>query len=469
MHNFDPNDLLEGFCNAIQLGEAESAAALLSQLKGNGQDSNALQFLTAVLAQAKGAAEAALTEYQRLLADGFWCADLYNNLGNLYRQNKQYELARAVFQQLVNTPPDNTLYLFNFANVEFETGNFNSAKELYERAIALGSHDIQLQLNYANTLLQLGDEPNAEQIYRRVVNRVENDAARVGLGLLKMRQRNWKEGLPLYEYRLAPIQRRHHDDVRNQIEQGSLTNKVLYVKHEQGFGDSIFIKPLLELISQAIKVRLIVETPMPLLNLYHEYDSPLIEYVSPGMLMNVTPTVMLMSIPYVMSGLFDDFVPRKQTPRQIQKRNKLAIGLCWRGSNSHPFSYLRNIPVRDFVSVLDPNHNYVDLTFDPNASEEEYLAHYPFLKKAVKPTTFSDTANTLSKLDALITVDTAVNHLAGELNIPTYLILRKPIDWRWGYGAKISRYPNHRIYYADNERVFMTLRRIRADISADLT
>ena len=44
---------------------------------------------------------------------------------------------------------------------------------------------------------------------------------------------------------------------------------------------------------------------------------------------------------------------------------------------------------------------------------------------------FSDTAHVVSQLDLVICVDTAVAHLAGALNRPTWLLLPYNADFRW--------------------------------------
>jgi ADP-heptose:LPS heptosyltransferase len=44
---------------------------------------------------------------------------------------------------------------------------------------------------------------------------------------------------------------------------------------------------------------------------------------------------------------------------------------------------------------------------------------------------FAETAAVISELDLVITVDTAVAHLAGSLGKPVWLLLTYSPDWRW--------------------------------------
>lgn len=66
------------------------------------------------------------------------------------------------------------------------------------------------------------------------------------------------------------------------------------------------------------------------------------------------------------------------------------------------------------------------------------------LSSAIKD--FSDTAAILKNLDFLISIDTAVAHLAGALNVKTFLLLSEKADWRWGRGERTIWYPAIKIF-----------------------
>ena len=60
---------------------------------------------------------------------------------------------------------------------------------------------------------------------------------------------------------------------------------------------------------------------------------------------------------------------------------------------------------------------------------------------------FSDTAHLLSQLDLVISVDTAVAHLAGALNRPTWVLLPQNADFRWLRQRTTSPwYPSMRLF-----------------------
>ena len=60
---------------------------------------------------------------------------------------------------------------------------------------------------------------------------------------------------------------------------------------------------------------------------------------------------------------------------------------------------------------------------------------------------FSDTAQLLRQLDLVITVDTAVAHLSGALNKPTWVLLPQNADFRWLRQRSDSPwYPSMRLF-----------------------
>ena len=60
---------------------------------------------------------------------------------------------------------------------------------------------------------------------------------------------------------------------------------------------------------------------------------------------------------------------------------------------------------------------------------------------------FASTAALIEQLDLVITLDTAVAHLAGALGKPTWLLLSAAPDWRWMLGRDDSPwYPSLRLF-----------------------
>ena len=60
---------------------------------------------------------------------------------------------------------------------------------------------------------------------------------------------------------------------------------------------------------------------------------------------------------------------------------------------------------------------------------------------------FADTAALIANLDLIISVDTAVTHLAGAMGKPVWLLDRFDPDWRWLLGRRDSPwYPSLTIY-----------------------
>ena len=127
-----------------------------------------------------------------------------------------------------------------------------------------------------------------------------------------------------------------------------------------------------------------------------------------------------------------------------------CVGLVWAGNPVHrndanrscPFAALRpllGIPGTSFYSLqVGPGHEALDNTDDAQA----------IIDLAPRLHDFIDTANAIAALDTVISVDTAVAHLAGAMGKPTWLLLPAvDPDWRWLLGrVDTDWYPSMRLF-----------------------
>jgi hypothetical protein len=76
---------------------------------------------------------------------------------------------------------------------------------------------------------------------------------------------------------------------------------------------------------------------------------------------------------------------------------------------------------------------------------------YPFTDLSMKIRDFADTAEIIDQLDCVVTVDTAVAHLAGALGKTVHLALSYKHDWRWQTGETTPWYPTFKLYRQSEE------------------
>jgi ADP-heptose:LPS heptosyltransferase len=84
---------------------------------------------------------------------------------------------------------------------------------------------------------------------------------------------------------------------------------------------------------------------------------------------------------------------------------------------------------------------------------------------------FADTAALIAQLDLVVTVDTAVAHLAGALARPTWVLLPKVADWRWMLERPDSPwYPTMRLFrQAVAGEWASVVQQIKDELSTNLT
>lgn len=125
---------------------------------------------------------------------------------------------------------------------------------------------------------------------------------------------------------------------------------------------------------------------------------------------------------------------------------KLRVALAWAGNPKHVRDAQRSIKLSQLAPLAHIDARFYSLQKGP-AAVQQIAAGIKLIDLAGELNDFAGTAALLSNLDLLITVDTAVAHLAGALGTPVWLLLTQAPDWRWLlHRADSPWYPSMRLF-----------------------
>lgn len=229
----------------------------------------------------------------------------------------------------------------------------------------------------------------------------------------------------------------------------NLAGRSILVLAEQGFGDTIqFVRYLLPLREKGAHV--VFRCPPPLRRLLDEFPG-VDEIVASNVLMR-TPDfyVPLLSLPRLFGTTIQTIpvsVPYISPPRDLSAvitrppGTKLAVGLAWsvrRGDDR------RAVPAHHLCQLSMPGVALYGL--QPDASEADVASIQAF-DIGRELTDFARTAAAVASLDLVVSVDTALAHLAGAMARPCFVLLQHNADWRWLRDREDSPwYPTLRLF-----------------------
>ena len=405
----------------------------------------------------------ALEELDRALASQQDNAAVLANRAAVLFELKRFSEALADADRALALHPDNPFTLYNRANVLKDLNRLDEALADYDRALRIKPDYVEALINRGILLVDLRRLDEALDSYGRALALDPNRAsARLNAGLCRLLGGDFPRGWDLYEARWhnEPLVHQKRDFAAPRwFGGGDLSGKTLFVYAEQGIGDTI---QFCRLVAQACPPsgRIVLEVQPALKPLLEVFDGvteviaqgdPLPEFDAHCPLLSLAPAlgITVDTIPARVPYISPPPAKNDAWAAKLGALGRPRVGLAWSGSPALKNDRNRSISLEKFAPLLRVCKTLVSLQKDIRPDEASWLAAHPEVPHfGSELQDFSDTAALIGQVDLVISVDTAVAHLAGAMGKPVWILLPYVgCDWRWMLNrADSSWYPTARLF-----------------------
>lgn len=407
-----------------------------------------------------------ISEQLRLVATNPRNAEPRAQLVHMLRENERYDEAIEHLYALIDQQPAKLSLNFDLGYLCTMVGRTQEAITAFKKVAAVAPQ-ASILYNIGYTYKMEDNHQAALAYYHKALEadpKYEN--AHFAISRVYLQQGKFKEGWKASE-RYLKSSGKYAPELRAFINSGSMSDKVILLVPEGHFGDTLqfvrfaqtFKKMGAKTIVAAQKQLLPLLSACPFIDLLLPLGAALPHYdarvtmMSAAAALDCDEQTIPRDIPYL--------YPREQLVEQyramLSQDKNFKIGICWQADvfndSSRPPVARRGIPLEKLYDLgkIDGVSLYSLQRFD---GVEQLKMIPPYFKIHVfdEPfdTThgsFMDTAAVIKNLDLVITVDTAIGHLAGGLGVPVWVLLPYSTDWRWLSNRTDSPwYPTMRIF-----------------------
>jgi tetratricopeptide (TPR) repeat protein len=449
-----------------QSGRYELAAGVFDHLLDTtGESPNLLKAL-GLCRYHEGRYEQAIQVLSRALAFNAEDSNCLNTIGLCWHRLGKTALAEALLLKAVDCQPENLRAYHNLGNLYLDLNRPTETLKWYRLALDKNPDDAAAQCEMGKLYLKFLYLTEACAHFRNALH-LNPDLSEASLSLATTTllagdfTHGWRYYMKRFSHGTALNQDRYYSS-RWPLWQGeTFIGKTLIVHCEQGFGDSIqFARFLPEVKKRGGRVIFHVqEALLPLFESFAGIDEidtlsrrpwesltadlyvPLLNVAA---CLGVTLESIPAQTPYLHAG-----EPEKTRWRQRLASDKPRVGIVWAGNPNHVNNRNRSIPMEALARLSDhPGIQLYSLQKDIPIHDVRMLKdRYGILSLGNDFDDFGDTAAALACLDLIITVDTAIAHLAGAMARPVWVLLPFLPDWRWMLHRTDSPwYPTMRLF-----------------------
>ncbi|MBT8581526.1 tetratricopeptide repeat protein [Polynucleobacter paneuropaeus] len=400
----------------------------------------------------KGASLKELKKYQealecaeKALSINSSLAEAWSNRGVALKELRRYQEAIESFEKAISIKPDFYEAWSNRGLLLKELRRYQEAIESFEKAISIKPNFYEAWSNRGSALTEIKHYDRALESYNQAID-IKPDFynAHCNKAFIQLLIGNFENGWENYEYRwgISKAEPYRHPNLPRLKEVQNLTDKKILVWGEQGHGDTIqFVRYIAALQDKGAKVTLEIQPSLKKLladsivkcevicpgesSQKYDYEIPL---MSLGLLFKTN----LSSIPNKTPYLRASEAKLEFWSNNLKlKEDKLNIGIACSGFIGEKHFDNRLIDLEKFQPYSDRTNLFL-IQKDLRAVDISYLESQKsiqYLGNGI--TNFEDTAAIIELMDAIVTIDTSIAHLAGALGKKTYLLLAWNPDWRW--------------------------------------
>jgi hypothetical protein len=360
------------------------------------------------------------------------------------------------------------------------TNDFNSAEAAFAKAVPFHPKSPELWGNYAMLLEDMGDFSAAHKANLKALHFApDNPQVCLNAAYSYLRQSDWEKGWPLFERR--PVEAGAYPNLPRWTGKESLKGKRLLIVPEGGYGDAIYFArwlPRIWSLLPASITMLMWDDLVSLLecltgaqpNFILESEGVnLLQVGEPGISPERTTLaydyfVPLMSLAACLGGSANNIPCADQSYFSVEPEEfpegPWRIGVCLSAEENGTQRPHRSVPSA-LWSIVKKDDKIRWYNLQQNLAVNDYSTVFA---GGINPKgDWLATARLIAGLDLVISVDTAVLHLAGALGLPTWALIPHRSDWKWGLPSKWTKpYPHLRYFYQDELVSWKpTLRKVR--------
>ncbi|HET6252062.1 MAG TPA: tetratricopeptide repeat-containing glycosyltransferase family protein [Tepidisphaeraceae bacterium] len=373
-------------------------------------------------------------------------ADYRTHLGNALSGRKDYPAAIDAYRQALRLNPKSEVAHDGLGAALREIGLVDQAIASHRQALAIKPNSAVVHYNFGLTIAKKGALAEAMHCYRQAIALEPNYAeAHWNLALLQLMLGDFEQGWREYEWRWR---RRNFPSLWPMFPQPrwtgqDISGKTILIHTEQGYGDAAqFVRYAPLLAERGAKVIFLCQAPLQRLMKHAQgvaevfstpADLPPFDVQCPMMSLplhfNTRVNTIPANVPYLRA---DPDLVQAWAMKLANNSGRLKVGLGWAGSPTNKNDQFRSVALQQLAPLTRAGATFYSLQKGPASAQ---AANPPAGMELIDNTNdlsdFADTAAMISQLDLVITVDTAIAHIAGAMGKPAWVLIASEQDWRW--------------------------------------